>query len=212
MKKAEAAFLAESNRIEGYDYEPSLYQQTSSSKRGFKNHIENALSAWRYMVVHHKEPLTGRHILHLHQLHMRGTLSPSNVGKFRSCQVYIGKHRPPAPEHLDYYLQQFINDFNSKAFDPLELHYEFEWIHPFVDGNGRVGRILWAWDLLRRAENIYPLLDNYVSPATNALAALLNIDFNIRRNRYYQALNEFHLQRMESIKSNIVSPMAISCI
>jgi hypothetical protein len=207
MNNQEAAFLAESNRIEGYDYEARLYQETPCDKK----HVNNSASAWRYMVLHHKEAITIEHILHLHQLQMHGSLSPANTGKLRSCRVYIGRHKPPEPELLDYYMEQFINDFNIKSSDPTTLHYEFEWIHPFVDGNGRVGRLLWAWDLLRRSKKIYPILDNYVQPARTALEAMINTEFHIRRNRYYQALNEFHFQRRES-SSNLMSPLAVSCI
>ncbi len=88
--------------------------------------------------------------LHRHLLEgVRG--SDSNPGSFRQRQVQIG--RPPRfvpappfylPERLDNF-EQFARR-EERQYDPLVdafiLHYQFEAIHPFEDGNGRVGRLL----------------------------------------------------------------------
>lgn len=70
----------------------------------------------------------------------------------RNIQVYIGNayrivYTPPQPDFLKNKLQNWLNFFNqSNTIDPLIkmalLHYQFEAIHPFSDGNGRTGRIL----------------------------------------------------------------------
>jgi len=70
----------------------------------------------------------------------------------RKFQVYIGNafqtvYTPPQPEYLNEKLANWIDYFNqSDTIDPLIkmalLHYQFEAIHPFSDGNGRTGRIL----------------------------------------------------------------------
>jgi len=90
--------------------------------------------------------------LHRHLLDgVRG--SDSNPGTFRSGQVQIGRpprYVPPPP----FYLQERLDNFeeiarhNSRMYSPLVdafiMHYQFEAIHPFEDGNGRVGRLLLA--------------------------------------------------------------------
>ena len=72
-------------------------------------------------------------------------------GSFRENQVHIGsdfRFIPPPPDHMNTCLDLFekrLNEENS-TYDPLVqcylFHYQFETIHPFLDGNGRVGRAL----------------------------------------------------------------------
>jgi Fic family protein len=74
-----------------------------------------------------------------------------NPGNFRDHQVAIGSDRryvPPPKAHLDRCLDELEKFINSEdtQFDPLVkaylVHYQFEAIHPFYDGNGRIGRVL----------------------------------------------------------------------
>lgn len=71
-------------------------------------------------------------------------------GKFRTTQVYVsagGRYIPPPPESLEECLSAFETFVaTNNDLDPLIrsfiAHYQFEAIHPFIDGNGRLGRIL----------------------------------------------------------------------
>lgn len=93
-------------------------------------------------------------IRELHRILMTGVRgSDSNPGNFRTCQVQIGRPPrfiPPPPfylaEELDNY-EEYAR-LSEKHYDPLVeaflMHYQFEAIHPFEDGNGRVGRLLLA--------------------------------------------------------------------
>ena len=72
-------------------------------------------------------------------------------GRFRTCQVHIGSDKryiPPPANHLQPCLDAFEGGLNQQnpKYDPLVccylLHYQFEAIHPFLDGNGRIGRVL----------------------------------------------------------------------
>lgn len=95
----------------------------------------------------------------LHRILMEGVRgSDSNPGSFRACQVQIGRPPrfvPPPP----FYLSELLDDFEAVArsdqrmVDPLVdaflMHYQFEVIHPFEDGNGRVGRLLLALMITR---------------------------------------------------------------
>jgi fido (protein-threonine AMPylation protein) len=72
-------------------------------------------------------------------------LEPENRGKYRNCQVYIGRHVPPAPSEVPKYMEQILSVglfANEKA--AKDWYIDFETIHPFIDGNGRVGGIVLA--------------------------------------------------------------------
>lgn len=99
-------------------------------------------------------PLSNHLIRELHQVLMHGVRShQQRPGKFRSVQNQTGhpaRFVPPPPEHLASLLEQFEDYLQNRRddFDPLVqaflAHYQFETIHPFDDGNGRVGRLLLA--------------------------------------------------------------------
>jgi Fic family protein len=87
-------------------------------------------------------------------------------GNFRRIQVHIGSDRrfipPPAKEALStlYELEKYIHQEND--IDPLifcfMVHYQFEAIHPFLDGNGRVGRLLLSLMIYKWCKLVSPWL------------------------------------------------------
>lgn len=99
-----------------------------------------------------KYPFCLRVFKQLHHTLMRGVRGQlSNPGKFRDVQVAIGSDRryiPPPPVEMMSCLEALEKYINSDdtSFDPLVrayvAHYQFEAIHPFSDGNGRIGRLL----------------------------------------------------------------------
>lgn len=113
-----------------------------------------------------------------------------NPGKFRETQNWIGPrgctieqatYVPPAPYVLQDLLEQFV-EFANKMDDSLDpivqaamIHAQFELIHPFDDGNGRIGRILIPLLLMRRGSIVSPSL--YISGYLEA-----------HRDTYYQCL------------------------
>ncbi len=99
-------------------------------------------------------PICKRLIREVHDVLMAGVRGErSDPGRFRKCQVQIGssgKFIPPPHgevERLLDLLETYIHCDDSR-YDPLVrcylVHYQFEAIHPFMDGNGRVGRALLA--------------------------------------------------------------------
>jgi len=94
-------------------------------------------------------------ILGLHQMLLSG-IDETIAGRLRQANEYvrISSHIAPAPEHIERLLDQALVDYNSdqQSFfsDKIaRFHLEFERIHPFNDGNGRIGRVLINYQLLR---------------------------------------------------------------
>ena len=68
--------------------------------------------------------------------------------------VRIGNHFPPmGGVEVGYALNELLLDI--KKYNPYEAHCIYETLHPFTDGNGRSGRVLWAWHT-RQVENYRP--------------------------------------------------------
>lgn len=120
-------------------------------------------------------PLSLRLIREMHRVLLTGVRGRDRApGEFRRTQVHLGSDRryvPPPVQHLETCLddfEKFLHD--STAIDPLVraflAHYQFEAIHPFVDGNGRVGRALLALSAYTWAELSTPWL--YLSPFFDA--------------------------------------------
>lgn len=134
-------------------------------------------------------PISIRLLNALHERLMRGVRgSNKQPGRIRRTQNWIGGSRPgnavyvpPPPHHLNDLLGAFENYIH--ADDPLPrlvriglLHVQFETIHPYLDGNGRIGRLLVTlllehWQLLSK-----PLL-------------YLSLFFKRHRDEYYRRLN-----------------------
>lgn len=58
--------------------------------------------------------------------------------------VMVGNHLPPlGGSDLVDSLDELLDYMNRKGFTPYELYCAYEWLHPFMDGNGRTGRALW---------------------------------------------------------------------
>ncbi len=69
-------------------------------------------------------------------------------GEWRSKSVIVGQHIPPEAEDLASLMAKFCEIYNPKKFNGdrkiiaiMAAHHRFAWIHPFMDGNGRVGRL-----------------------------------------------------------------------
>ncbi len=95
-------------------------------------------------------------ILEIHKL-FYFRINPENAGKYRKEQVFITgtKFVPPSPKEISSLMQEFVSNIPTfkKKFHPVEhaaiIHKEFVTIHPFIDGNGRTGRLLMNLDLLQ---------------------------------------------------------------
>jgi Fic family protein len=117
-------------------------------------------------------PLSLRLVRELHERLMRGVRGDrASPGGFRRTQNWIGApgstlqnavYVPPPPGEMEEALGQWEIFLHERTLPPLVqaalVHYQFEAIHPFVDGNGRVGRLLVSLFMVERGLLPSPLL------------------------------------------------------
>ena len=115
------------------------------------------------------------------------------AGRFRKDGewVRVGDHVAPNPLEITGRLQKILAEYNSNSRESItkrvaKFHLGFEYIHPFCDGNGRIGRVLNNYLLMR---------EGYVS---------INIKF-IDRAMYYDAFKEFQKSGATKIMETIVA-------
>ncbi|MEX0919675.1 MAG: Fic family protein [Candidatus Saccharimonadales bacterium] len=103
----------------------------------------------------HENLLDRDMILLLHEM-LLTNIDDAIAGRFRGPNEYvrIGSHIAPPPEHLDRLIEQMLVDYASDTTSHIvekisRMHLEFERIHPFIDGNGRIGRALINHELIR---------------------------------------------------------------
>lgn len=109
------------------------------------------------MIDQAKRPLTETMIKQLHLLLKSGTADSRKswfaVGDYKKLANEVGGRETTAPEDVSKKMKALISDYKKLetiAFDDLlDFHYRFEVIHPFQDGNGRVGRLILFKECLR---------------------------------------------------------------
>ncbi|HLG25503.1 MAG TPA: Fic family protein, partial [Candidatus Gracilibacteria bacterium] len=101
------------------------------------------------------EELTEEIILLLHRM-LIGNINDNIAGRYREKGEYVrvGTHIAPPPEHIEFMMDQTMQDFTSDiesffADKIAKFHLDFETIHPFNDGNGRIGRVIINYQFLR---------------------------------------------------------------
>ncbi len=142
-------------------------------------------------VIEHR-PISLHLLRQMHAILMEGVRGETkNPGKFRSTQNWIGPkgctieeatYVPPPPTALNDLLENFIELVNvvDDDLDPIVqaalVHAQFELIHPFDDGNGRIGRLLIPLFLMQKGSLVGPSL--YISGY-----------FESHRDQYYECLS-----------------------
>ncbi len=185
-----------SSRIEGTQSSLSdllLFEATRVEKQRDVREVQNYVLAVEYGLKRLSElPLSLRLIRELHGILMKGVRGErATPGEFRESQNWIGVPGaslndavfvpPPVTEMQENLgqLEKFVNaDIDLPPLVELALiHYQFEAIHPFLDGNGRIGRLLITFFLCQRGILTKPLL-------------YLSAFFERHRQEYYQYLLE----------------------
>ena len=138
-----------------------------------------------------EQELTIQVILSLHEM-LISNIRDDVAGRFRKYDEYVrvGNHIAPHPLEVVGRLETMLAQYQATSHETIikrisRLHLSFENIHPFVDGNGRIGRVINNYLLIR---------EGYVP---------INIKFIDRKN-YYEAFKEFDTGGITSIMEEIV--------
>src|SRR3989344_1553709 len=138
-----------------------------------------------------EQELTLEVMLSLHKM-LISNIRDDIAGRFRKDdeRVRVGSHIAPPPKEIIERLEKMLGDYNASNHENIikriaRLHLAFEYTHPFIDGNGRIGRVLNNYLLIR--EGFVPI----------------NIKF-IDRKKYYDAFKEFDEKGQTTIMEEIV--------
>ena len=103
-----------------------------------------------------KSGLTHEDMLKLHKIIAADVMDQGSAGRYRTIQVRVGRFVPPPPKDVSGLMFELLEWWNresgkqSSVISSAIIHHRFESIHPFADGNGRMGRTLALWELYRR--------------------------------------------------------------
>ena len=122
-----------------------------------KREVLNYLAGLRFIEQRaKKKTITHEDVLKLHAIIASDVMDQGRAGRYRDIRVRVGRYLPPAPEMVSGLMAELLEWWNAKSaqWSPVissaVIHYQFEAIHPFADGNGRTGRALALWELYRR--------------------------------------------------------------
>ncbi len=187
-----ALFTYNSNAIEGntltlQQTSHLLFEHIVPAHKSLReiNEALNHKKAFDY-ILNYKEDITKEFILQLHTCVVKDTLRKeleAQIGTYRTVQVFIrgAQTLPPTPEQVPQEMQSLLTWYtkNKKRLHPLVVaayfHAAFEGIHPFIDGNGRVGRLLMNF-ILHKSK--YPMINM----------------LNKMRYNYYKSLEEAQIK------------------
>ena len=174
-----------------------LQKDRNNEKIKDTEEIVNYIKATNYAFKRLEElPLCMRLIKETHSVLLSGVRgNEKSPGEFRKSQNWIGytgctlntaSFVPPSPEEMEHSLsdlEKYIHEDSSisNLIKTALIHYQFETIHPFLDGNGRMGRLLIVLFLKERGLIEYPVL-------------YLSYFFKKNRNRYYELLNNVRIK------------------
>ncbi|MFV0506164.1 MAG: Fic family protein [Bacteroidales bacterium] len=157
------------NRIEGsklseeqtrYIYETNtLFTENGENTTSIDDIIEtvNHFQCFDYMLTIVKDTLSEKHIKEFHEILKLNTSDSKrewfNIGEYKLKPNVVGGIETSKPNEVKKHISRLLKDYDKKEnidiYDIIDFHYAFETIHPFQDGNGRVGRLIMFKECLK---------------------------------------------------------------
>ena len=175
---SQVIFSYNSNKIEGskltsdqteaiFDTSSFIPKSDDLIKLDDLTESKNHFKLFDYILDNVDELLTKEMIIEMNKILKRNTSDEENprfnVGGFKIIPNIIGVVNvinTTAPEDVEEEIENLLSEYNAKANitleDIVDFHYKFERIHPFGDGNGRIGRIIMFKECLKH--NIMPFI------------------------------------------------------
>ena len=123
-----------------------------------KREVVNYFAGLRYVEKRASiERIRHDDLFELHRILAGEVMDQGEAGRYRTIAVQVGRYIPPPPLEVSGLMSEWLEWWNkesvklSPVLSSAILHYGFEAIHPFADGNGRTGRALALWELYRRS-------------------------------------------------------------
>lgn len=122
------------------------------------------LDAWSYAL---RQVQRGNRAFRLDDVVLLGKIVEPQKNRFgfRRVGVWVGTEPTPNPEEIPHRMKRLFQFVESTS--PLEFYKEFEMIHPFVDGNGRTGKVLLNWLNGSLLAPVFPPADLFGEPILN---------------------------------------------
>lgn len=160
-------------------------RELSASSTRPRREVINYFAGLRYVEKNApKKIIRQTDILELHRILAGEVMDQGEAGKYRMMAVRVGQYLPPPPDAVSGLMFELLEWWNTaaKKLSPVLssaiLHYRFEAIHPFADGNGRTGRALSLWELYRRGfdtHHIFSVDEYYWEDRPKYYAALQGV-------------------------------------
>ena len=182
----------EGNTLTLREVETVLLQERSVGNKPLRDLLETKhhQEAFRELLKRRSQPMSLTTVLELHETVFKGIYP--DAGRWRRINVYIegAKHRPPRAEKVVPLMAEWEKEYDRRDLDGESvfllaawMHDKFESIHPFADGNGRVGRLLLNLHFLKHdwppVNIIPPDRERYLSSMRKAdegdLASLIDL-------------------------------------
>lgn len=210
-------FAYNSNKIEGSEFSEEqiaeIYERNTITTFGAQVirmddlfEVKNHFRLFDYMLNHYGEAITKEMLQEMHGILKRNTAQQDipvyNVGGFKIKPNGIGFSDcldTVAPEKAEEYLECLLEECNKKnnktLEDLLDFHYAFEKIHPFSDGNGRIGRMILFKECLKHQILPFVILDQHKDFYIKGLKEYKNnkedlIDICLHEQKFYRDVCE----------------------
>jgi Fic family protein len=171
-------------------------------KKPLREHFEvtQHRDAFKYVcdMVAKKEPLDEKIIKNIHSIVLNDR--PAERGVYRNIAVHIigATHIPPNPLKVPMLMQELITEYAKGEKNVIKniavFHIQFECIHPFIDGNGRTGRLLANLELMKAG---YPPVDIKFTDRKDYYDSLSDYDTNGSTEKFEMMFAGYVLERIE---------------